>query len=358
MNIETTIHRIYSSNSIEMKETPDSSVDLVVTSPPYPMIGMWDDMFSGMDPRIRDALDSGKGERAYSLMHQELNRVWAQVARVLKPGGIVCINIGDATRTIDGSFQLYPSHAVISDFFRGIGFPELPSIIWKKPSNSPNKFLGSGTLPAGAYVTLEHEHILIFRKEARRVFPNESEKEARAESSFFWEERNRWFADIWEGLTGTRQKMRNGTSRSRSAAFPFEVPYRLINMYSLIGDIVLDPFSGTGTTSMAAAASCRNSVGYEIDFDLAADSRRRLLDSKAVLNSVITNRISEHLGFIRSESKRGGQFKHYNAIHGFPVKTKPEEKMEFRGIEGIFTAQGSEEVTVDYSRIGKSSDNS
>ena len=104
--------------------------------------------------------------------------------------------------------------------------------------------MGSGMLPAGAYVTLEHEYILIVRKGSKREFKTEVEKENRRESALFWEERNVWYSDVWTDIKGTEQKLPKAMSRLRSAAFPFELAYRLINMYSVKGDVILDSISG------------------------------------------------------------------------------------------------------------------
>lgn len=126
-------------------------------------------------------------------MHQELDKVWKESFRVIKPGGFLCINIGDATRTINGKFTLYNNHSRITKACIDFGFVGLPNIIWRKQTNAPNKFMGSGMLPCGAYVTLEHEWILIFRKGDKRIFKSANEKLVRMKSSFFWEERNVWF---------------------------------------------------------------------------------------------------------------------------------------------------------------------
>ena len=97
------------------------------------------------------------------MMHSELDKVWGQLGRILVPGGYACINVGDATRTLKGRFQLYPNAERITQRFVDLGFDVLPRIIWRKTTNAPNKFMGSGMLPVGAYVTLEHEYVLIFR---------------------------------------------------------------------------------------------------------------------------------------------------------------------------------------------------
>jgi DNA modification methylase len=224
------------------------------------MIEMWDDLFCARDPAVRAALDCGDGLRAFNLMHCDLDRAWLEIGRVLIDGGWVCVNVGDATRTIDGRFRLYPNHARVISACTSLGFDILPAVVWRKQTNAPNKFMGSGMLPAGAYVTLEHEYILLMRKGAKREFSAADKKRLRRQSAYFWEERNRWFSDIWD-FKGTRQDLSISSSRERSAGFPFELPYRLINMSSIQGDTVLDPFVGTGVTTLAAMASGRDSVG-------------------------------------------------------------------------------------------------
>ena len=186
-------HRIVVGDARGMDDLADESVDLVVTSPPYPMIEMWDDTFRQMSADVREALDEGWGWAAFEAMHLELDRVWLECFRLLRPGGIACINIGDATRTLGGEFQLFPNHARILQAACALGFTTLPDILWRKPTNAPNKFLGSGMLPAGAYVTYEHEYVLVLRKGAKREFRTDAERIARRRSAFFWEERNAWF---------------------------------------------------------------------------------------------------------------------------------------------------------------------
>lgn len=236
----STIHNIHIGASQKMQHTQDNSVELVVTSPPYPMIEMWDEIMGMQNPNILAFMQT-KPDIAFELMHVELDKIWQECFRVIRPGGFLCINIGDATRTINGKFKLYNNHSRISKACIEIGFVSLPNIIWRKQTNAPNKFMGSGMLPCGAYVTLEHEWILIFRKGEKREFKSNDAKLSRMKSSFFWEERNIWFSDVWE-IKGTKQKLKDNSSRERSAAFPFEIPYRLINMFSQKNDMVLDPF--------------------------------------------------------------------------------------------------------------------
>lgn len=166
-----TTHKHYICNAAKMAALADRSVSLVVTSPPYPMIDMWDEIFSRQDEKIEKALKKSDGSLAFELMHKVLDRVWKEVFRVLSPGGFACINIGDATRTLGDNFALYPNHARILNAAQVLGFTALPCILWRKQTNAPNKFMGSGMLPAGAYVTLEHEYILILRKGGNENLP-------------------------------------------------------------------------------------------------------------------------------------------------------------------------------------------
>ena len=246
MGEKRTTHTIFYADSNRMTELKDESADLMITSPPYPMIEMWDEVFAKQNPAIGDALRDKNGNLAFELMNQLLGGVWQEVYRILRPGGIACINVGDATRTIDGDFKLFPSHSRIMSHCLKTGFQALPEILWRKQTNAPNKFMGSGMLPPGAYVTLEHEFILVLRKGGKRKFESQADRIRRKRSAFFWEERNMWFSDVWMDMRGAKQDLENENLRKRSAAFPFELAYRLINMFSVKGDVVLDPFLGTG----------------------------------------------------------------------------------------------------------------
>ena len=325
-------HRIYFKNSNEMSEVPRNSVDLIVTSPPYPMIEMWDPLFCKLNPQIMQSLEEGNGKKAFNLMHNELEKIWEECIGVLKDGGIFCVNIGDATRKINENFQMFPNHVYITDFFQENGFISLPSILWKKPTNAPNKFMGSGMLPPNAYVTLEHEYILIFRKgEMKLTYPPKSRN--RYNSAYFWEERNRWFSDIWSDFRGTLQSLTNRISyenkniRERSAAFPLELPYRLINMYSIYGDTILDPFWGTGTTSLAAMICGRNSIGYEINPQFENIFNTRIKDIVMLNKSINKERIEDHIDFIDQKIKLGKKIKHQNTNYNFKVITSQEKEL-------------------------------
>jgi len=322
-----TTHQSRFTSSAHMRAQSAESIDLVVTSPPYPMIAMWDAMFALQNPAVVTALEEADGSAAFEQMHQVLDRTWAEVWRVLKPGGFACINIGDATRTIDGNFALYPNHVRLTARMRDLGFTVLPCILWRKQTNAPNKFMGSGMLPAGAYVTLEHEYILIFRKGSKRVFATEADKARRRASAIFWEERNAWYSDVWFDIKGAPQALRDVHDRQRSAAYPFDVVYRLINMYSVKADTVLDPFWGTGTTTFAAITAGRNSIGYEIDGVLEKVIDRNQETIIELSSQALHDRLTRHIEFVRQRLQSGGRFKYSNAHYGFPVITAQEKEL-------------------------------
>jgi len=282
-----TQHTIIIGNSQRMPELANNSVHLVVTSPPYPMIGIWDTPLSRIDPKIgelwQELKENSREEtvkQIYESMHENLAKVWREAYRVLAEGAIACINIGDATRTINGSFRLFANHSKIIEHCEKIGFTTLPYLLWKKPTTKPKykgkgAFLGSGFLPPNAYVTLDCEFILLFRKGKLRQFPPHDQR--RYDSAFAKKERNEWFSQIWT-LKGTRQT--ESEIERRIAAFPIEVASRLIRMFSIKGDTVLDPFLGSGTTMVAAMQNERNSLGYEND-----DSLLPLIKKKTDLKS-------------------------------------------------------------------------
>jgi site-specific DNA-methyltransferase (cytosine-N4-specific) len=267
-----TEHKIILANSQQMPELADSSIHLTVTSPPYPMIKMWDTQFATLNPQIAtlwQKLDANGEEKTvtqiYEAMHETLAKTWRETYRVLVDGGIACINIGDATRTINSKFRLFPNHSRIIEHCEQAGFNALPYILWKKPTTKPKykgkgAFLGSGFLPPNAYVTIDCEFILIFRKGKLRKFPPKDPQ--RYDSAFTKQQRDEWFTQIWD-IIGTRQT--TSQLERRIASFPDEIVNRLIRMFSVKGDTILDPFLGSGTTVKLAMHNERNSVGYEAD---------------------------------------------------------------------------------------------
>lgn len=262
-DIEPTVHW---QSSTDMSPIPDESVQLVCTSPPYPMIEMWDEMFA-------DALNVESGwiedhpNAAFSAMHRYLTKIWKECYCVLQPGGILAINIGDATRSFE-TFQCWPNHTEITRWCRRIGFNSLIPILWRKPTNSPNSFLGSGMLPTNAYVTLDTEYILLFRKGGTRDFPPHDP--LRYASQYDQDERDKWFSQVWNV---------NGAEKATDyAEFPSEIPRRLIQMFSVLGDTVLDPFMGTGTTVIQSRELGRKGIGFEINEDLKTLVKPRIFN--------------------------------------------------------------------------------
>ena len=323
-----TSHRVEVADAREL-DLPDESVELVVTSPPYPMIEMWDGTFAELDSAVADRLDDGEGQAAFELMHEALDPVWEELARVLVPGGIACINVGDATRKVDEEFRLYPNHAEILNRLTDRGLSPLPDLLWRKPANSAAKFMGSGMVPPNAYLTLEHEYVLVVRKGDGRTFPPGAQR--RYESAYFWEERNEWFSDLWTDVRGVDQTL-DAATRERSGAFPFELPYRLICMFSVYGDTVLDPFWGTGTTSLAAMVAGRNSVGYELDPELVTAFGDRIERVPGLSEDVLGGRLEAHREFVtENPGKAGYEAEHYD----FSVVTKQEREIRFYAVEEV-----------------------
>lgn len=290
-----TQHRIIIGNSQQMPELADGCVQLMVTSPPYPLISMWDKLFCKGDPKIANLWqqleENGTDEtvrQIYDAMHDNLAKVWVETYRVLAEGGIAAINIGDATRSINGKFQLYANHTRITEICEKIGFTTLPYILWKKPTTKPKykgkgAFLGSGFLPPNAYVTLDCEFILLFRKGKLRKFePHHTERYA---SKFTKAQRDEWFSQIWD-FKGARQTA--SELDRRTAAYPDEVAYRLIRMFSVKGEMVLDPFLGSGTTVKIAIVNDRNSVGYETDPKLLQTITQKIEKAKKDKAATVT----------------------------------------------------------------------
>ena len=330
-----TTHRVHVGDARSLPPA-DDSVSLVVTSPPYPMVEMWDGAFADQSPAVREALERDDGAAAFDAMHDLLADAWAEVARVLRPGGIAVVNVGDATRRIGDTFEQYPNAAAVTNRVRETGLSSLPGLLWRKPTNSAAKFMGSGTLPPNAYPTLEHEHLLVFRNGDTRSYPPGDDQ--RYESAYFWEERNEWFSDLWE-FTGARQRLADGEGavldsalRERSGAFPLTVPLRLVLMFSTYGERVLDPFWGTGTTSMAALVAGRDSVGVERERALVEAFDEQVRTASERSRAVAEERLAAHREFLADrEDPPNYDAEHYE----FGVVTKAERRIRLRAVESV-----------------------
>jgi DNA modification methylase len=248
---------------------PDSSVHLVVTSPPYFNLKKYNDHPDQMGD-IHD----------YEHFHDELDKVWAHCHRVLVPGGRVVCVVGDvcvARRKNNGRHLVWPLHADIAVRTRAIGFDYLTPILWNKIANAQFEAEGNGggflgkPYEPNAIVKNDVEYILMLRKPGGYRKPTD---EQRATSRLTKEEQSDWFRPIWTGLTGA-------STRKHPAPYPVALAYRLVRMFSFTGDTVLDPFLGTGSTSIAAMRTNRNSIGNELDpdyFEMATNNVRRELD--------------------------------------------------------------------------------
>jgi modification methylase len=245
-----THHKLFQGDARSFPQIPDETVHLLVTSPPYWNLKKYNPN-RGQLGHIDD----------YELFLQELDKVWHEAFRVLVPGGrLVCV-VGDVclSRKRNGRHVVVPLHADICVSCRKIGFDNLNPIIWHKISNAnyevqgSSKFLGKPYEP-NAIIKSDIEFILMQRKSGAYRKPTE---EQRRLSKIDKTEFSQWFQQFWK-ITGA-------STREHPAPFPLELAYRLVRMFSFVGDTVLDPFCGTGTTLAAAMKANRNSIGIEID---------------------------------------------------------------------------------------------
>lgn len=243
-----THHTIINGDSRNMSELQDNSVHLVITSPPY-----WQLKDYGVDNQI------GYHD-SYENYINNLNLVWKECYRVLHNGCRLCVNIGDqfARAVYYGRYKVIPIREEIIKFCENIGFDYMGAVIWQKVTTSNTTGggvqMGSYPYPRNGILKLDYEFILIFKKLGDAPKPTKEQKEF---SKITPEEWNTFFAGHWN-FSGARQT-------NHIAMFPEELPRRLIRMFSFTGETVLDPFLGSGTTSLAAKNNHRNSVGYEIN---------------------------------------------------------------------------------------------
>lgn len=279
-----TAHNLYQTDARNLSFIPDESVHLVVTSPPYWTLKKYHD-HEGQLGNIKD----------YEHFLKELDKVWKHCYRLLVPGGrLVCV-VGDvclSRRKNNGRHTVVPLHASIQEHCRKIGYDNLAYIIWYKIANVVFEASGNGAGFLGkpyepnAVIKNDIEFILMERKHGGYRKPSVA---TRVLSIISNENHKQWFQSIWSGLTGA-------STRNHPAPYPEELAERLIRMFSFVGDTVLDPFMGTGTTTVAASKWGRNSMGVELDphyFKLAEDRIHRAtgsLFSYADVNTIITKK--------------------------------------------------------------------
>ncbi|MDW8464868.1 MAG: site-specific DNA-methyltransferase [Chloroherpetonaceae bacterium] len=243
-----TTHKIIFADSRRMLEVPNESVHLIVTSPPY-----WQLKDYGSPNQI------GFND-SYEDYINNLNLVWKECYRVLHNGCRLCINIGDqfARAVYYGRYKVIPIHTEIIKFCEAIGFNYMGKIIWQKVTTCNTTggaaVMGSFPYPRNGIVKIDYEYILLFKKGGA---PPKVSREAKERSKLTPEEWNEYFSGHWT-FSGERQD-------KHLAMFPEELPRRLIKMFSFVGETVLDPFLGSGTTSLAARRLRRHSIGYEVN---------------------------------------------------------------------------------------------
>lgn len=259
-----TIHDLYNADARGLGALATRSVHLVITSPPYWTLKKYRET-TGQLGHVED----------YGEFVTQLNQVWQECHRVLVPGGrLVCV-VGDvclSRRKNRGEHTVVPLHATIQERCREIGFSNLAPIIWHKIANAKYEASGNGggflgkPYEPNAVIKNDIEFILMLRKPGGYRSPS---LETRILSVIPEEKHRVWFQQIWTGVTGA-------STRNHPAPYPIELAERLVRMFSFVGDTVLDPFLGTGTTCVAAAKWGRNSIGVEIDSHYFAMAEARI----------------------------------------------------------------------------------
>lgn len=265
-----TTHDIWLGDSRRMEFLLPESVHLVVCSPPYWTLKRYRDS-EGQLGHIDD----------YETFLGELDQVWTHCYRALVPGGRLIVVVGDvclSRRKNDGRHLVVPLHASIQEHCRRIGFDNLAPIIWYKIANAVREvdrgggFLGKPYEP-NAVIKNDIEFILMERKHGGYRNPSVTTRILSVISS---ENYQKWFTQIWNGLGGA-------STKHHPAPYPLELAERLVRMFSFVGDTVLDPFAGTGTTTLAAARWGRNSIAVELDSHYYEQTRARLVRETADL---------------------------------------------------------------------------
>ena len=286
----STVHKLVNGDARDLSFISDESIHLVLTSPPY-----WN------LKKYKDNADQLGHIDQYEDFLSELEKVWKEVYRVLVPGGrLVCV-VGDVcvSRRSFGRHLVFPLHADICVICKKIGFDNLNPIIWHKIANANyevangSKFLGKPYEP-NAIIKNDIEFILMQRKPGGYRKPTNKQREL---SKIDKKDFNEWFQQIWN--------IPGASTRNHPAPFPLELALRIVKMFSFVGDTVLDPFCGTGTTMIASIRSGRNSIGVEIEPEYCRMAARQL---KAEASTLFAN---VQLKFERIEKQPMGQLQVY-----------------------------------------------
>lgn len=293
-----------------MVEVPENSVHLVITSPPY-----W---------QLKDygSADQIGYNDSYENYVNNLNLVWQECYRVLYPGCRLCVNIGDqfARAVYYGRYKVIPIREEIIKFCENVGFDYMGAIIWQKVTTSNTTGggvqMGSYPYPRNGILKIDYEFILTFKKLGDAPKPSKEIKEL---SKMTAEEWNTFFASHWN-FSGVKQD-------NHIAMFPEELPKRLIKMFSFVGETILDPFTGSGTTNLAAKKLQRNSVGYELNHDFIPIIKDKLNFSQTDLEGTTHELVTqEHFKEIEKEIQNLPYI--FKDPHRFDKKVDPK-KLQF-----------------------------
>lgn len=261
-----TDHKIFFGDSRAMNAIDDKSVQLIITSPPYWQLKDYGDKNQiGFNDSYEDYINN-------------LNLVWQECYRVLQDGCRMCINIGDqfARSVYYGRYKVIPIRTEIIRFCEHLSMDYMGAVIWQKTTtmntSGGGAVMGSFPYPRNGILKMDYEFILIFKKLGKPPKPTREQKE---QSAMTKEEWNRYFSSHWN-FSGVKQS-------EHIAMFPEELPKRLIKMFSFVGETVLDPFLGSGTTALSAKNLGRNSVGYEINKDFEEIIKRKVCDEQQTL---------------------------------------------------------------------------
>ena len=264
-----TTHLIINGDSRNMSELKNKSIQLIITSPPY-----WQLKDYGTENQI------GYND-SYEDYINNMNLVWNECYRVLEDGCRLCINIGDqfARSVYYGRYKVIPIRTEIIKFCESIGFDYMGAIIWQKRTTTNTtggaSIMGSFPYPRNGILSIDYEFILLFKKLGKPLKPD---REVKVQSEMTKEEWKEYFSGHWN-FNGAKQD-------GHIAVFPEELPSRLIKMFAFVGDTVLDPFLGSGTTTLAAKKLSRNSTGYEINSDFIPLIKQKLdIEQTDIFNS-------------------------------------------------------------------------
>jgi len=264
---DKTSHVLMQGDGRDLSKVADESIHLVVTSPPY----------FNLKPYESDANGAQLGRVGdYDSFLAELDKVWSECVRVLVPGGRVCCVIGDILipRRLDGRHRVLPLPADIQVRSRNLGLDNLTPILWFKIGNRTNEAGGGSSgyygkpYQPGAVIKNDHEHILMLRKPGAYRSTSMIQK---ALSMLQREEMDAWMRPVWSDIRGA--SLRNG----HPAPYPVELAERIIRMFSFAGDVVLDPFAGSGSTAIAAVRSGRSSISVEVESSYVMTSASRIM---------------------------------------------------------------------------------